>query len=142
MKILMVCLGNICRSPIAEGILQNKSNIAGLNWQVDSASTNRYHTGDAPHYLSQRVAKENGIDISKQKSRVFKAEDLVYYDLIFAMAKDVIIDMQAIAGKFWDANKVKLILPNDDVPDPYYGGIDGFYEVYEILNKACEKILK
>ena len=66
MKILMVCLGNICRSPLAEGILENKARKAGLNWKIDSAGTGNYHVGDPPHVLSQKVAKQNTIDISKQ----------------------------------------------------------------------------
>ena len=69
MKILMVCLGNICRSPLAEGILKHKVKAAGLNWQIDSAGTNGYHIGEAPHRLSQKVAKLNGIDICDQKSK-------------------------------------------------------------------------
>ena len=82
MKILMVCLGNICRSPMAEGILKHKAQLAGLNWTVDSASTNRYHTGKPPHALSQKVAELNGIDISYQRARRFKPEDLDKYDKI------------------------------------------------------------
>ena len=76
MKILMVCLGNICRSPLAEGILQQKIKEAGLDWEVDSAGTNGYHVGEMPHHLSQKVAVKNGIDICNQKSRKFEIEDL------------------------------------------------------------------
>ena len=90
MKILMVCLGNICRSPLAEGILRHKAKEAGLNWQVDSAGTNGYHVGEAPHHLSQKVAKLNGIDICEQRARRFVKEDFDRYDKIYAMADDVI----------------------------------------------------
>ena len=85
MKILMVCLGNICRSPLAEGILQDKARKAGLKWSVESAGTNGYHTGEAPHPLSQKVARINGVDISKQRSRNFVAEDFDRFDKIYAM---------------------------------------------------------
>ena len=78
----MVCLGNICRSPLAEGILQDKVFKAGLQWSIESAGTNSYHTGDAPHQLSQKVAKINGIDISQQRARKFSADDFEVYDKI------------------------------------------------------------
>ena len=143
----MVCLGNICRSPLAEGILQDKVRKAGLNWTVESAGTNGYHTGEPPHPLSQKVALLNGIDISHQRSRDFISEDFQRYDMIFAMARDVLSDMKQIAGKAYDSKKVDLLLnrihpgKNMNVPDPWYGGEDGYHEVYEILDKACEKII-
>lgn len=143
----MVCLGNICRSPLAEGILQEKARKAGLNWIVDSAGTNGYHTGEPPHPLSQKVALLNGIDISHQRSRDFIPEDFHRYDLIFAMARDVLSDMKQIAGKAYDSKKVDLLLnrvhpgKNMNVPDPWYGGEDGYHEVYEILDEACDKII-
>ena len=94
MKILMVCLGNICRSPMAEGILQHKAREAGLNWIVESAGTNGYHDGEAPHRLSQKVALQNGINICQQRSRRFTAVDFLQYDKIYAMAEDVIYEMR------------------------------------------------
>ena len=106
MKILMVCLGNICRSPLAEGILQDKIKKANLNWEVDSAGTNGYHVGEAPHKLSQKVAKMHGIDISNQKARRFVAEDFVRFDKIYAMANDVVEEMHHIAKNKFDATKV------------------------------------
>src|ERR1700712_5076037 len=100
MKILMVCLGNICRSPLAEGILQERARRAGFDWIVDSAGTNGFHTGESPHPLSQKVAKLNGIDISKQISRKFTKADLELYDKIYVMADDVLQEMKRIiAGK-------------------------------------------
>src|SRR5580704_914677 len=99
MKVLMVCLGNICRSPLAEGILRQKARAAGLDWEIDSAGTNGYHNGEAPHHLSQKVARHNGIDISKQRSREFTAADFQRFDKIYAMAGDVIDDIQDIARR-------------------------------------------
>jgi protein-tyrosine phosphatase len=148
MKILMVCLGNICRSPLAEGILQHKATKAGLHWQIDSAGTNGYHTGEAPHKLSQKVAQLNGIDISCQRARRFVAADFDRYDKIYAMAEDVIDDMKRMAGHKFDQSKVDLLLnelypgKNMDVPDPWYGTEPGYHDVYKMLNKACDKIVE
>jgi len=147
MKVLMVCLGNICRSPIAEGILKHKALLAGLSWQIDSAGTNGYHTGEAPHPLSQKVARLNGIDISNQHSRKFVTEDITFYDKIFSMAEDVTDEMKRIAGKKFDASKVELILnelfpgKNMDVPDPWYGPELNYHQVYKMIDEACEKII-
>ena len=148
MKILLVCLGNICRSPLAEGILQLKAQQAKLDWEIESAGTNGYHTGEAPHHLSQKVAKANGIDISKQVSRRFTKEDVEKYDVIFAMAEDVMQDIKRIAKEKFDTRKVRLFLEelypgeNRDVPDPWYGEEDGYTEVYTIIDEACEAIIK
>ena len=86
----MVCLGNICRSPLAEGILQQKAKAAGLDWEVDSAGTNGYHIGEAPHPLSQKVARLNGIDLGHQRARKFLADDFQRWDKIYVMAEDVL----------------------------------------------------
>ena len=148
MKILMVCLGNICRSPLAEGILQEKAWKAGLNWSVESAGTNGYHTGEAPHHLSMKVAAANGIDISKQRSRRFSAADLEQYDIIYAMAADVLEEMKRISKNKFDDKKVELFLnerypgENRDVPDPWSGPEKGYHEVYGIINEACDHIVK
>jgi protein-tyrosine phosphatase len=147
MKILMVCLGNICRSPLAEGILKHKARQAGLDWTVESAGTNGYHVGEAPHHLSQKVAKLNGIDICEQKARRFVKEDLKRYDKIYAMASDVIVDMRRIAGDAYDASKVDLLLnevhPGEhrSVPDPWYGPEPGYHDVYKMIHEACESII-
>ena len=147
MKILMVCLGNICRSPLAEGILKKKALQAGLNWTIDSAGTNGFHTGQAPHHLSQKVARQNNIDISQQISRNFNTEDFNYYDKIFAMAGDVITDMKRISGKDFNTNKATLFLnelqpgQNRDVPDPWFGDEDGYHEVFDLINKTCDAIV-
>lgn len=148
MKILMVCLGNICRSPLAEGILQHKANEAGLNWTVDSAGTNHYHIGDPPHHLSQKVAKLNGIDICHQKARRFVKEDFNRYDKIYAMADDVIDDIKMIAKEKYDPSKIDLFLnelypgTHRSVPDPWYGPEPGFHEVYKLIEEACDAIIQ
>jgi protein-tyrosine phosphatase len=147
MKILMVCLGNICRSPLAEGILQHKASATGLNWVVESAGTNGYHTGEPPHHLSIKVAELNNIDISNQRSRRFIAEDFERYDKIYAMAEDVMDDMKRIAKNKFDAQKTDLLLnelfpqQNRDVPDPWYGTEKGYHDVFDLIDKACEKII-
>lgn len=148
MKILMVCLGNICRSPLAEGILQHQANKAGLNWSVESAGTNGYHNGEPPHQFSIKVAQQNGIDISQQRSRKFTAADFEVYDKVYAMAADVIDDIKRIAKNKFDSSKVDLLLneiypgQNRDVPDPWYGPEPGYHEVFALIEKACNKIVK
>jgi len=143
----MVCLGNICRSPLAEGILQTKATEAGLNWIVESAGTNGYHTGEPPHPLSIKTALQNGIDISKQRSRKFIAEDFEQYDKIYAMAEDVIDDMKSIAKNKFNIQKVNLLMnelfpqQNIDIPDPWSGPEKGYLDAYELIEKACEKII-
>ncbi|MBU7577238.1 MAG: low molecular weight phosphotyrosine protein phosphatase [Flavihumibacter sp.] len=144
----MVCLGNICRSPLAEGILQAKAAAAGLNWQIDSAGTNGYHVGESPHPLSQKVAKINGIDISMQRARRFRSADFEEFDLIFAMAEDVIDEMKSIARHRFDSAKVDLLMnvlhpgKNLDVPDPWYGTEPGYHEVFAMISQACDKLIE
>ncbi len=148
MKILMVCLGNICRSPLAEGILQEKAGSAGLLWTIHSAGTNGYHNGEPPHWLSQKIARLNGLDISCQRSREFRREDFLEYDMIYAMARDVLRDMKQIAGDGFDPAKTGLLMnvlypgKNMDVPDPWYGGEEGYHEVYRLIGLACDGIIK
>lgn len=148
MKILMVCLGNICRSPLAEGILQQKAFDAGLTWSVESAGTNGYHNGEAPHPLSQKVAKLNGIDICDQRSRRLTPEDFEIYDKIYALAGDVVHEIRRIAKSKYDPAKVELLMnelypgKNLDVPDPWYGPEPGYHEVYKMIEKACDRIIE
>lgn len=143
----MVCLGNICRSPLAEGILQQKARIAGLNWTVDSAGTNGYHNGEAPHRLSQQVARVNGIDISTQRSRKVVPADFAEYDRIYAMAKDVLTDLRRIGGTQFNPGNVTLLLnelhpgTNSEVPDPWYGTAPDYHEVYTLLDAACTALI-
>lgn len=148
MNILMVCLGNICRSPLAEGVLQHKAAAAGLDWQVESAGTNGYHVGEAPHKLSQKVAKMNGIDIGNQKARRFSASDFKNYDKIYAMADEVIDEMKWIAGDKYDASKVDLLMnelhpgKNEDIPDPWYGTEPGYHKTYEMIDQATDALIE
>lgn len=148
MNILMVCLGNICRSPLAEGILQKKADELSLSWQIDSAGTNGYHVGEAPHRLSQKVAQLNNVDISSQRARRFTADDFSNFDKIYAMADDVIDEMKRIAKNKFDATKVELLMneiypgKNLDIPDPWYGPEPGYHEVFEMIDKACDTIIE
>ena len=147
MKILMVCLGNICRSPLAEGILQNKSFNAGLTWSIESAGTYSYHIGEPPHPLSQKVASMNGIDISNQRARKFSSVDFEVFDKIYALANDVLTDMKKIAGKNFNVSKVDLLMnelcpgKDLDVPDPWYGPEPGYHEVFKLIDKICDQII-
>ena len=144
----MVCLGNICRSPLAEGILQDKAFKRGLTWSIESAGTNHYHIGEAPHPLSQKVARQHGIDISQQRARLFVAADFSRYDKIYALAADVLDDMKRIAGRSFNPAITDLLLnelfpgQNRDVPDPWSGPERGYQEAYDLIDKACEKIIE
>ncbi len=148
MRILMVCLGNICRSPLAEGILRDKVEKAGLDWTVDSAGTGNYHVGEAPHKLSAKAALANGIDISSQVCRQFAREDMVAFDRIYVMDEDNYEEVKRISGKSFDEGKVSFILselyPGEkrNVPDPWYGTEKDFHLVFGMLDKACDRILQ
>jgi protein-tyrosine phosphatase len=147
-RFLMVCLGNICRSPLAEGILQQKAAAAGLNWEVDSAGTNGYHVGEAPHSLSQKVARSHGLDIGRQRARKFTAADFQHFDKIYAMAGDVVDEMRRIAGRQFDASKVELLMnevhpgQDEDVPDPWSGPEQEYHAVYSMIDDATDKIVE
>ncbi|MEW4924188.1 low molecular weight protein-tyrosine-phosphatase [Algibacter sp. 2305UL17-15] len=143
-RILMVCLGNICRSPLAEGVL--KSKLPNDNFFIDSAGTAAYHVGNAPDPRSIAVAKKYGIDITNLRGRQFTKQDFDDFDLIYAMDDSNFKHIIKMARTDEDIAKVKLILneitPNENlsVPDPYYGGGDGFETVYKMLDTACEII--
>jgi len=143
-KILMVCLGNICRSPLAEGILQSK--LSSGNFTVDSAGTAGYHVGELPDGRSIEVARKYGVDITNQHSRKFIKDDFNKFDMIFAMDQSNYDDIVAMSKNEMQHEKVKMILnelyPNENrnVPDPYYGGDQGFENVYKMLDEACEII--
>lgn len=145
-RILMVCLGNICRSPLAEGIL--KSKVFSFKTFVDSAGTGSYHIGKKPDPRSISVGNLNGLDITDQRARKFTVEDFDNFDLIYAMDNSNYNNIIALARNEQDKEKVKLILnevfpgENLDVPDPYTGGDFGFKNVYKMLDEACEIIAK
>ncbi len=134
----MVCLGNICRSPLAEGILQSK--LPG-NFIVESAGTINMHEGKNPDHRSVNIAKNYGIDISKQRSRPFIDSDFQEFDLIYCMDKNNLQEVLSFAKNEEDRNKASLILAdNQEVPDPYWGDMSDFDYVYQLLDKACERI--
>ena len=144
-KILMVCLGNICRSPLAEGIMRSK---LSEDFTVDSAGTGGWHAGELPDKRSIATAKNRGLDITNQRARQFKRSDFEIFDHIFVMDNSNYKDVLALAPNEEAKSKVKLILneifPNEnvDVPDPYYGGQDGFENVFDMLDQACEEIAR
>lgn len=143
-KVLMVCLGNICRSPLAEGILQSKINSDTIF--VDSAGTGAYHVGNLPDERSIEVARKYGINITNQRARKFTVKDFDNFDFIYPMDESNYRNIIALARNTADKAKVKMILnevyPNENasVPDPYYGGKQGFENVYKMLDEACEII--
>jgi protein-tyrosine phosphatase len=147
MKILMVCLGNICRSPLAEGILAHKVKENGLNWEIDSAGTAAYHVGNLPDGRSIEVAAKYGIDLNSQRAREFNVNDFQEFDLIYAMDTENYNNILNLAKNKIEEQKVKLILneiepnSNSSVPDPYYGGDEGFENVYQMLDLACESVV-
>jgi len=142
----MVCLGNICRSPMAEGIMRSKIEKYKLDAEVDSAGFESFHTGDPPDYRAIKVMKTHGIDISKQKSRLFRKSYFDEFDLIFVMDSGNFRDVESVAANAGQMRKVDYILntlspgKNDPVPDPYYGGEDGFERVFKLLDSATEAI--
>lgn len=144
-KILMVCLGNICRSPLAEGIL--KSKVDPNKIVVDSAGTGDYHIGNKPDLRSIAIAFKNGIDITDQRCRQFRTKDFKEFDLIYVMDRNNYKNIVRLARDKQDIDKVKLIMQEVDlgiteVPDPYYDEDDGFETVYYLLDTACNAIAK
>ena len=145
LKIVMVCLGNIYRSPLAEGILKAK---LPKDYVVDSAGTGAWHTGQQPDKRSIATAKNRGLDITNQRARQFKVSDFDTFDYIYVMDNSNYKDVISLAPTEESKSKVRLILneifPNEnvDVPDPYYGGDDGFENVFDMLDQACEAIAR
>lgn len=145
-KILMVCLGNICRSPLAEGLLASK--LPKNGFIVDSAGTGHWHVGSPPDHRSIFTAKKNGIDISNQRGKHFKPKFFKEYDYIYVMDTNNYQDVIQMAKTETDKQKVRLILDevfpgeNLDVPDPYHGVQFNFDQVFEMLDEACESIAK
>jgi len=143
----MVCLGNICRSPIAEGILRYKANEYGLSIETDSAGTSNYHIGNPPDPRMILTASKNGIDISDLRARQFVAADFDRFNLIYAMDESNYENILNLAKSEEDRKKVMLILnevhpnSNNEVPDPYFGGDQGFQHVIDLLNVAVDKLI-
>ena len=142
-----MCLGNICRSPLAEGILRHKAMEKGLKIKVDSAATGTYHTGAHPDHRSIKIAKDYGLDISGQIARQITLADYDDFDKIYVMDPQVYDQVIDLARNESDKAKVDLVMnevypdSNMRVPDPYQGEMDGFQNVYTMLNKACDAII-
>lgn len=143
----MVCLGNICRSPMAEGVLRARIEQAGKKAIVDSAGTSDYHIGESPDFRAIRTLEKRGIDISGLSARQFTVKDFDDFDFIYAMDASNLMNILSLARSDDDRKKVSLILneshpgSNRSVPDPYYGGMEGFDEVYTLLNDVSTIIL-
>ncbi|PUV23430.1 low molecular weight protein-tyrosine-phosphatase [Sphingobacterium athyrii] len=141
MKILMVCLGNICRSPLAHGILKQKVKDKQLNWIVESAGTGDWHIGEAPDRRAISIAKKYGVDISGQRARHFQPAFFEEYDLIFVMDRQNFADVCAQAANKADLEKVQLFLADDIVPDPYFD--DNLFDpVFQMIDKRCMEVIE
>lgn len=148
MRILMVCLGNICRSPLAEGILRKKAEENALELFIDSAGTSNFHIGENPDKRTIKNALKNGVDVSMLVARQFKTKDFEKFDIIYTMDHQNYENVMALAQSVDHKKKVRMILnelhPNQNmpVPDPYFGGEEGFQHVFELLDAACDKIIE
>ena len=147
MKILVVCLGNICRSPMAEGVLRQKFDEAGVDVEIDSAGTGDYHIGEGPDDRAVANMKKNGHDISKLRARQFTVSDFDTYDEIYVMDESNYENVIALARNDSDKKKVDLFMnlshpgENIDVPDPYFGGEAGFQKVYNMLSQSADVLI-
>jgi protein-tyrosine phosphatase len=147
MKILMVCLGNICRSPLAEGIMKHKAAEYGLDWHIDSAGTGSWHAGELPDRRSIAIARQKGLDITYQRARQFRMADFSQFDKIFVMDTQNLSDVLRLATEPAHREKVELMLDQThpgqrrSVPDPYYDD-NGFEEVFKMLDEACDVFVK
>ncbi|PWS27770.1 protein tyrosine phosphatase [Pedobacter yonginense] len=141
MKILMVCLGNICRSPLAEGIMRHLSQSHKLDWEIASAGTGNWHIGKEPDRRSILAAKQSGYDISSQRAQQFNYNMFKAYDLILVMDRNNLSDVQRLAKTAEEREKVKLFLDNDEVTDPYWD--DSLFEsVCKQVEERCKEIIK
>ena len=138
-NVLMVCLGNICRSPLAQGVFEQLARDYSIT--VDSAGTANYHSGASPDKRSQLTAKRHGIDISSQCARQFTTADFEDFDYIYVMDRTNLSNVLSLARNEQDSAKVALLLGEDEVEDPYYGGDDGFEIVYQKIDTACREII-
>ncbi len=145
MKILVVCLGNICRSPIAEGLLRKRAQGAGLEWEVDSAGTGSWHVGEKPDHRSIKICQEFGLDISKQRARQVNRQDFYDFDILIAMDDSNAMNLRKIAPEGLEQKIVRMMDfveggPNTEVPDPYYD--NRFLEVYQLLDQATKSFIE
>src|SRR5215510_10365288 len=140
-RILFVCTGNICRSPTAEGVLRHLARDAGVEVHVESAGTGDWHVGDPPDERAQHHAKGRGYDLSAQRARQVSAEDFDAFDLIVAMDRGHLGILQQDCPRQHRA-KLRLLVPGRDVPDPYYGGPEGFERVLDMVEEACRGLLQ
>ena len=146
-SILFVCLGNICRSPLAEGILRHKANEHKLDFKIDSAGTGNWHAGEHPDKRATKIGKERGVDISKLVARQITEDDFENFDKIYVADAEVYDGVVALALNREHKLKVDYIMNlvhpdlNMPVPDPYFGGLEGFENVFDMLNKACDVII-
>jgi len=147
MKILMVCIGNICRSPIAEGVMRHFAKAKHLDWEIESAGTSNYHIGEPPHPFSRKICLANGISIEHQRASQFKSSDFNYYDKIFAMSEDVLEDLMQLATTPIHSQKLGLLLDElpdfhlRSVPDPWYGDESGYQPVFNMIHAACQEFV-
>jgi protein-tyrosine phosphatase len=146
-RILFVCLGNICRSPMAEGAFRHLAREKGIDIELDSAGTGDWHVGEAPDHRMQATAKSHGVDISDLRARHFTVEDFDAFDRIYVMDESNYDNVVKLARNEEDSAKVKMMLneiypgENMPVPDPYFGGQQGFEHVYDLLTRSAEKVL-
>lgn len=147
MKILMVCLGNICRSPLADGLLRRKVRENNLPVEVDSAGTSGFHAGQAPDHRMIEISEKHGTPLAFLRARPFSTNDFKHFDHIFVMDENNYNDVLSLAKDEQEANKVKFILnevhpdENREVPDPYYGTWEDFEYVYDLLDQATDRII-
>lgn len=147
-RVLFVCLGNICRSPTAEGVFRSQVEAAGLQdkIEIDSAGTGDWHVGKAPDSRMQRAAWERGYDLSELRARQVKPEDLDRFDYILPMDRKNQVDLESLITELEQLDKIRLLLSYDpsairEVPDPYYGGEAGFHQVIDLVESACRRLL-
>ena len=141
MKILMVCLGNICRSPLAHGVLEHMAKEKNLNWEIDSAGTGNWHIGEQPDRRSIAIAQKYGVDITNQSCRQFDVSDFEKYDHILVMDQNNLSDVISLANSDADFGKVRLFLKNGIVPDPYHDD-NQFEPVYQMIESRCREIIE
>ncbi|MFM6976448.1 MAG: low molecular weight protein-tyrosine-phosphatase [Sphingobacteriaceae bacterium] len=141
MKILMVCLGNICRSPLAHGVMEHLAKTAHLNWEIDSAGTGNWHVGNPPDPRSIAVGLAHGIDISDQRARQFQESDFNRFDRIFVMDNENLKNVLALAQTEEQKQKVSLLLGEVPVPDPYWDNSQ-FEPVYQMIEQACQRFIE